>query len=317
MHKEDILKEAKFYEHFLNKWPVYLKGQTTLTKGPFLIEEIKIEWLDIPKTSYDMRYILRHKYDSKCTISVKEGDIILHLDDTEKQSMYYHNHRWDPKFMENMMHPVNPVDSSLKALDELNRREAERIAASPIRFAVDDMKMEGIKMILNNKYGVPKFEYKKIIFNGPCTIILWKDGTKTIAKTSSDEEVFDPEKGVAICFMKKILGHTETNKILRKANKDYYDEIARVANKQLDEELKKSVKTTEEYFGTNRVVMKPWDFGEPIDNNKVIKIPKEDQDDNLAVRSCCSTCVYADKPMTKDPCCHCLSGDQYKKREDE
>ena len=73
-------------------------------------------------------------------------------------------------------------------------------------------------------FGVLKFEYKKIIFSGPCTIILWKDGTKTIAKTSGGE-AFDPEKGVSICFMKKMLGHTETNKILRKASRQYEDYI--------------------------------------------------------------------------------------------
>lgn len=39
----------------------------------------------------------------------------------------------------------------------------------------------------------------------------------------SEGESFDPEKGFAICFMKKILGHTETNKLLRKAAKQYED----------------------------------------------------------------------------------------------
>jgi hypothetical protein len=61
---------------------------------------------------------------------------------------------------------------------------------------------------------------KKIIFSGPCTIILWNDGSKTIARVSDGED-FDPEKGVAVCFMKKIMGHTETNKLLRKAHDQY------------------------------------------------------------------------------------------------
>lgn len=135
------------------------------------------------------------------------------------------------------MHPeyfpgyrFTPVDSSLKALGELNRREFERIVASPIKIDIDDeikahYSIEEIKKMINNTFGVPKFEYKKIIFNGPCTIILWKDDTKTIAKASGGD-VFDPEKGVAICFMKKILGHTETNKVLRKASEQYEDYIA-------------------------------------------------------------------------------------------
>lgn len=67
-----------------------------------------------------------------------------------------------------------------------------------------------------------KFEYDKIIFSGPCTIVIWKDGTKTMARVSKEDE-FDPEKGVAICFMKRALGHTETNKILRKELEKYWD----------------------------------------------------------------------------------------------
>lgn len=139
---------------------------------------------------------------------------------------------------------------------------------------------------MNAMFGVSKFEYKKIIFSGPCTIILWKDGTKTIAK-ASDGEIFDPEKGVAICFMKRALGETEGKKVLRKANKDYYDE-----------ELKKAT------------------FPLPIDTNKVIKVKEEKENNNLAIGSRCSTCKYYDRPMTADPCSYCISDDQYKKREE-
>ncbi len=68
-----------------------------------------------------------------------------------------------------------------------------------------------------------QFEYNKIIFSGPCTIVIWKDGTKTMTRVSK-EDTFDPEKGVAICFMKRALGHTETNKLLRKELEKYWDE---------------------------------------------------------------------------------------------
>ena len=62
-----------------------------------------------------------------------------------------------------------------------------------------------------------KFDYDRIIFSGPCTIVIWKDGTKTMARVS-EGDTFDPEKGVAICYMKRALGHTETNKILKIAD---------------------------------------------------------------------------------------------------
>lgn len=48
---------------------------------------------------------------------------------------------------------------------------------------------------------------KKIILNDPATIILWEDGTKTIVKKNSKDRKFDPEKGIALCYMKKVLGN--------------------------------------------------------------------------------------------------------------
>lgn len=46
---------------------------------------------------------------------------------------------------------------------------------------------------------------KKVIFNDPATIIIWNDGTKKVVKCSEDES-FDPEKGLAMAICKKVLG---------------------------------------------------------------------------------------------------------------
>lgn len=42
--------------------------------------------------------------------------------------------------------------------------------------------------------------------NGPATIVLWGDGTKTVAKCGKDD-VFDAEKGLAIAISKRFLGN--------------------------------------------------------------------------------------------------------------
>lgn len=57
---------------------------------------------------------------------------------------------------------------------------------------------------------------KKVIFNPPCTIVLWSDDTKTIVRTQNNEK-FDPEKGLAMAIAKKALGNTGR----------YFDEIKR------------------------------------------------------------------------------------------
>lgn len=49
-------------------------------------------------------------------------------------------------------------------------------------------------------------EIKKVIFNGPCTIVLWEDKTKTVVRCENEE--FDKEKGLAMAICKKMMGNT-------------------------------------------------------------------------------------------------------------
>lgn len=50
-------------------------------------------------------------------------------------------------------------------------------------------------------------EIKKVIFNNPATIVFWADNTKTVVKCGEDE-MFDPEKGLAMAISKKALGNS-------------------------------------------------------------------------------------------------------------
>jgi hypothetical protein len=60
---------------------------------------------------------------------------------------------------------------------------------------------------------------KKVIFSGPATTILWKDGTKTTVKCQ-DEDVWDDDVGIAMCYLKKMLGNKGNfNNIFRRAMK--------------------------------------------------------------------------------------------------
>lgn len=47
---------------------------------------------------------------------------------------------------------------------------------------------------------------ERVIFNPPATIVIWKDGTKTVVKAQDDR--YDRMTGVALCYMKKALGNT-------------------------------------------------------------------------------------------------------------
>ena len=66
-----------------------------------------------------------------------------------------------------------------------------------------------------------KIDVKKIIFNGPKTIVLWSDGTKTIVSMSKDEAKFDPEAAFCAAYTKKMFGTNSKIKRIIKEKSNY------------------------------------------------------------------------------------------------
>ena len=89
---------------------------------------------------------------------------------------------------------------------------------------ISSAKEESMKQTAENK--TPKI--KKVIFSDPATIVLWEDGTKTVVKTQKGD-AYDPEKGLAMACMRKIL-----------SKKDYHHwlEEARGKNTPINEEVR-------------------------------------------------------------------------------
>lgn len=50
-----------------------------------------------------------------------------------------------------------------------------------------------------------KYEIVNVIFNGPATIVFWRDGTKTVVKCTKGD-TFSEDAGVALCIVKKMMG---------------------------------------------------------------------------------------------------------------
>jgi len=60
-------------------------------------------------------------------------------------------------------------------------------------------------VIVGTVYSKDAFVIKNVIFNDPATIVYWEDGTKTVVKANNEK--FDKEKGLAMCFAKKAMGN--------------------------------------------------------------------------------------------------------------
>ncbi len=153
---------------------------------------------EIPR--FELKFDLVHATDPKMEYrEVKSKDVYIIYESSmcglqaflykkEHEHIYMFNYKYDPR---------NVYDNLVKAL--------------PGKFTPID------------PFEPDYFDSKKIIFSGNCTIVIWKDGTKTIARCSTWDD-FSPEAGIAICFMKHVLGEAKAKKILRNGNKIFESE---------------------------------------------------------------------------------------------
>ena len=108
--------------------------------------------------------------------------------------------------------------------------ESNRIKYNKMYVKKEDKKMD-IKLYECGTFvgGIvtkPQDLIKNVIFSGPCTIVQWTDGDKTIVRC--ENENFDKEKGLAMAIVKKLFGTNESksnyNDIFKKwlpEKKDY------------------------------------------------------------------------------------------------
>lgn len=88
---------------------------------------------------------------------------------------------------------------------------------------------------------------KNVIFNDPATIVFWSDGTKTVVKCG-ENDIYDPEKGLAMAVAKKYLG---TNK----SHSNYMDEFKKWLPKEEEpsdpiEDVVDSIKKAAEIYSS-------------------------------------------------------------------
>ena len=80
-------------------------------------------------------------------------------------------------------------------------------------------KVEGAKTDMNrkcNRSTANPLEIKNVYFNDPATVVIWNDGTKTIVRCS-ENDFYDPEKGLAMAIVKKVYGNDNRfHKIFKK-----------------------------------------------------------------------------------------------------
>lgn len=70
--------------------------------------------------------------------------------------------------------------------------------------SVQELSVNDINKILSVET-TADIDITKVIFNKPVTVVFWSDGSKTVVEANN--EIFDPEKGLAMAISKKAFGN--------------------------------------------------------------------------------------------------------------
>ena len=110
-----------------------------------------------------------------------------------------------------------------------------------------DLKIYMCGMFYEGVVTKPQNLIKNVIFSGPCTIVQWFDGDKTIVRCENED--FDKEKGLAMAIVKKFFGTNESksnyNDIFKKWIQE--EEVPEFLNKKMNiSEDKKTL--TKKYY---------------------------------------------------------------------
>lgn len=54
---------------------------------------------------------------------------------------------------------------------------------------------------------------REVIYNDPAVVAIWNDGTKTVSKCDYGDN-FNPEFGLILCVLKKVIGNEQVAKLL-------------------------------------------------------------------------------------------------------
>lgn len=65
---------------------------------------------------------------------------------------------------------------------------------------------QAVRPTSHNAQCVSPFAIDRVYFNDPVTVVLWKDGTKTIVRCQ-EGDTYSAETGLSLCFAKKALGN--------------------------------------------------------------------------------------------------------------
>lgn len=125
--------------------------------------------------------------------------------------------KWSDNSSTSSVRPCDPLNTSNEIFNLLEENRQLMDANSHLKKRINEFETEANKPKTDPGYIVCS-SITKVIFNGPATVVFWRDGSKTIVKCM-DSDAFDIRTGLILCILKKRL----TTKLYSYMNCFYVD----------------------------------------------------------------------------------------------
>lgn len=158
-------------------------------------------------------------------------------------------------------------------------------------------------LIAKHAYSTPTVPgIKKVIFNGPATIVIWQDGTKTIVKCSKDD-AYDPEKGLAMAIAKYHFGN---DNCFHKVMKPWIQKAEEDLRREYESELNGIRKLLVEWNQHKDVVSVGRSKQEDVAQEKAkVECNQLNQNHPHFEPRYCWDCIHETLPLLEEPCRSC------------
>ena len=131
---------------------------------------------------------------------------------------------------------VGSISSGYSYIDTDNEVNIKPVTKYNKMFKKEDKKMDvklyDCRTFVGRIVTNPQDLIKNVIFSGPCTIVQWTDGDKTIVRCENED--FDKEKGLAMAIVKELFGTNKSKSNYNDIFKKWIPEEDKV-NKKLEE----------------------------------------------------------------------------------
>lgn len=203
------LIEPNTSENYCHRIYLYQRSAKTYTRNRYQCIPNNPENIEnaecVPVITKEHNYYFGEKYRPMCILMEKGYAYMVRLNGLNEYIFTRYQYGGDVCEEEHSyrFHWQHDAHSVISNNVNITDPDGDHLSVS---FSADSIEIPSIRGLTDTRRRSIVPEIDRVTWNSPATVVFWKDGTKTVVKCG-DKDDFDKEKGLAMAFMKKVLGN--------------------------------------------------------------------------------------------------------------